>query len=133
VDTELLGYDPWGARRNPDGQPATPSSTFPSSVGHRDFTGQETIPALGLINMNGRVYDPVIGRFLSPGPNIQTPGDLQNYNRYSYVLNNPLRYTDPTGYDFWDDLGSFFSDPVNDVKLLMSIVSAPLHMGRGAR
>ena len=48
--------------------------------------------------MNGRVYDPALGRFLSPDPNIQFVADLQSYNRYSYVLNNPLRYTDPTGY-----------------------------------
>jgi hypothetical protein len=50
--------------------------------------------------MNGRVYDPVIGRFLSPDPNIQFVDNLQSYNRYSYVVNNPLSYTDPTGYDF---------------------------------
>ncbi len=48
--------------------------------------------------MNGRVYDPILGRFLSPDPNVQVVTDLQSYNRYSYVLNNPLRYTDPTGY-----------------------------------
>src|SRR6185295_19735694 len=52
----------------------------------------------GLVNMNGRIYDPVLGRFLSPDPNVQFVGDLQSYNRYSYVLNNPLRYTDPTGF-----------------------------------
>ena len=55
-------------------------------------------PTVGLLNMNGRVYDPVVGRFLSPDPNVQSPNDLQSYNRYSYVFNNPLRYTDPTGY-----------------------------------
>jgi hypothetical protein len=60
--------------------------------------------------MNGRVYDPVLARFLSPDPDIRSPGDLQNYNRYSYVLNNPLRYTDPTGYDPWSDLGNWFYD-----------------------
>jgi hypothetical protein len=48
--------------------------------------------------MNGRVYDPVIGRFLTPDPNIQFVADLQSFNRYSYVLNNPLRNTDPPGY-----------------------------------
>jgi hypothetical protein len=50
--------------------------------------------------MNGRVYDPTIARFLSADPHIQAPGNLQSYNRYSYVMNNPLRYTDPSGY-FW--------------------------------
>ncbi len=99
----VLGYDPWGARRNPDGRTADPMS-FQLAPGHREFTGQETIPAVELVNMNGRVYDPVLGRFLSPDPNVQTADDLQSYNRYSYVLNNPLRYTDPTGYFSW---GSF--------------------------
>ena len=52
----------------------------------------------GLINMNGRVYDPYLQRFLSPDPFVQAPTNAQNYNRYSYVLNNPLMYTDPSGY-----------------------------------
>jgi len=50
-----------------------------------------------LINMNGRMYDPVLARMLSPDNNLQMPYNSQNYNRYSYVLNNPLRYTDPDG------------------------------------
>ena len=93
----VLGYDPWGARRNPDGRPAD-STPFTPAPGNREFTGQETIAAVGLVNMNGRVYDPLLGRFLSPDPNVQALDNLQSYNRYSYVLNNPLRYTDPTGY-----------------------------------
>ena len=48
--------------------------------------------------MNGRIYDPTLGRFLQADPFIQAPKNSQNYNRYSYVLNNPLRYTDPSGY-----------------------------------
>jgi len=51
--------------------------------------------------MNGRVYDPVIGRFLSPDPLVQSPENLQNFNRYSYVLNNPLSYIDPSGLSFF--------------------------------
>jgi RHS repeat-associated protein len=105
----VLGYDPWGARRNPDGQSASPT-TFSLVPGHREFTGQETIPTIGLVNMNGRVYDPVLGRFLSPDPNIQSPNDLQTYNRYSYVLNNPLRYTDPTGYFSIASVGSWIAN-----------------------
>ena len=50
--------------------------------------------------MNGRVYDPSIGRFLSADPHIQAPYNTQSYNRYSYVLNNPLKYTDPSGYSW---------------------------------
>jgi len=100
-----LGYDAWGARRNPDGTGANPAS-FNLQVGHREYTGHEAIPNVGLVNMNGRVYDPELGRFLSPDPNVQFVANLQSYNRYSYVLNNPIRYTDPTGYlmGFWGDL-----------------------------
>jgi len=51
----------------------------------------------GLINMNGRVYDPQLARFLSPDPQLQAPGNALNYNRYTYCMNNPLKYTDPSG------------------------------------
>jgi RHS repeat-associated protein len=96
-DATVMGYDAWGARRQPNGETADPAS-FSLQPGHREFTGHETIPGVGLVNMNGRIYDPQIGRFLSPDPNIQFVDNLQSYNRYSYVLNNPLSFTDPTGY-----------------------------------
>ena len=54
----------------------------------------------GLINMNVRMYDPLVGRFLSADPVIQPAGGSQGYNAYSYALNNPLKYTDPTGYSY---------------------------------
>ena len=53
--------------------------------------------------MNGRIYDPLLGRFLSADPVVQAPNNLQSYNRYSYVLNNPLSLTDPTGFTEEDD------------------------------
>ena len=56
--------------------------------------------------MNGRIYDPTLGRFLQADPFIQAPGNSQSYNRYAYVLNNPLSYTDPSGY-FFKALGKF--------------------------
>lgn len=99
---EVLSFDPWGQRR--DASTWTPSSNVPSSI-DKGFTGHEHLDEVGLIHMNGRVYDPVIGRFVSADPFIQSPKDLQSYNRYSYVLNNPLSLTDPTGYfsfkKFW--------------------------------
>jgi len=107
ADAGALGYDPWGARRSSDGEAATAAMSFPVASGHREFTGQETIPSIGLVNMNGRVYDPVLGRFLSPDPTIGSASDLQSYNRYSYVQNNPLSYTDPTGYTLF---GSNWAD-----------------------
>lgn len=114
---------PWGARRNPDGTTADPAS-FALQTGSRQFTGQEQIPDVGLVNMNGRVYDPVLGRFLSPDPHVQFVADLQSYNRYTYVGNNPLRYTDPTGY--WlsavgNWFGGTFGNPWNDFQLLATI------------
>lgn len=63
----------------------------------RGFTDHEHLDGVGLIHMNGRVYDPIVARFLTPDPWIQDPTNSQSFNRYSYVWNNPLRYTDPTG------------------------------------
>ena len=107
ANATAMGYDAWGAQRSPDGKAANPTTSYPLPVGHRQFTGHETIPNVGLVNMNGRVYDPELGRFLSPDPNVQFAADLQSYNRYTYAANNPLRYTDPTGYSWY----SFLSSP----------------------
>ncbi len=54
---------------------------------------------MGLNHMNGRVEDAITGRFLSPDPHVPNPGNTQNFNRYSYVNNNPLTFIDPTGFD----------------------------------
>lgn len=90
-----LFYDPWGARRNGDG--SVTDSIFLSGY-NRGYTSHEHYDFFDLINMNGRIQDPVLGRFISPDPSIPYPSDLQAYNRYSYALNNPLLYTDPSGY-----------------------------------
>ena len=92
---QRIAYSPFGTRRvtasnDPDYQAWT----------DRGFTGHEHLDGLGLIHMNARLYDPEIGRFLSPDTYIQAPHNSQNYNRYSYVLNNPLKYTDPSGHFF---------------------------------
>ncbi|MCF8218305.1 MAG: hypothetical protein K9J21_04930 [Bacteroidales bacterium] len=63
----------------------------------KGYTGHEMPDAFEVINMNGRIYDPVIARFFSPDPYVQAPQNPQNLNRYSYCLNNPLVYTDPSG------------------------------------
>ena len=83
-------YDVWGGRNVM--LPYDFDPTF-----DRGYTGHEHIDVLNLINMNGRMYDPQLGRFLSPDPFIQSPTNPQNFNRYSYCLNNPLKYTDPDG------------------------------------
>jgi RHS repeat-associated protein len=63
----------------------------------RDFTGHEHYDRFHIVNANARLYDPVIGRFFSPDPFVQAPDFTQNYNRYSYCLNNPVMYSDPNG------------------------------------
>ncbi|APZ47808.1 hypothetical protein BW723_16555 [Polaribacter reichenbachii] len=72
---------------------------------NRGFTGHEHFFEVGLIHMNGRMYEAKLGRFLSPDNYIQNPQNTQNYNRYSYVLNNPLKYTDPSG-EFIAEIGA---------------------------
>jgi len=80
-------YDAWGKQ-----------TVSLNTIGfYRGYTGHEHLPEFGLINMNGRMYDPVLGRFLSPDNYVQAADNSQNFNRYSYCLNNPLRYTDPSG------------------------------------
>ena len=68
-----------------------------TSITPQNFTGHEHYPWFKIINMNGRLYDPVIARFFSPDNFVQMPEYTQGYNRYSYCLNNPLKYVDPTG------------------------------------
>jgi RHS repeat-associated protein len=94
-------YDAWGQRRNADtwsGKPTATADGGSDDATPRGFTGHEMLDDLGLVHMNGRIYDPLLGRFLSADTVVQYPGDLQNYNRYSYVNNNPLTYRDPSGH-----------------------------------
>jgi RHS repeat-associated protein len=93
---EHLDYEPFGKRRNNGA--TDPNGTLASSSTNRGFTGQEELDEVGLVHMNGRVYDPSIGRFVSPDPTIPHPANPQSYNRFAYVMNNPLSLTDPTGY-----------------------------------
>ena len=98
-----VSYQPFGARRSGStaaGVPTPSEWTQLLAVTPRGFTGHEHLDHLGLIHMDGRVYDPVLGRFLSPDPIVQAPYDGQSLNRYSYARNNPLKYTDPTGHCF---------------------------------
>ncbi len=87
-------YDPWGQRRHPENPTHNGAA---DGLSPRGYTEHEMLDHLGLIHMNGRIYDPLLGRFLSADPYVQFPGNLQSYNRYSYTLNNPLKYTDSTG------------------------------------
>ena len=96
---ESLAYDAWGRRRNaadwsdPAGPP--PIQGQQTARGH---TGHEQLDDVGLTHMNGRIYDPALGRVLSADPYVPSAGDSQSFNRYAYVRNSPLKYTDPSGY-----------------------------------
>lgn len=104
VLTQRFSFDAWGKRTclNPStGAVTTCSSNGSAGNEERGFTGHEMLDEVGLVHMNGRLYDPDTGRFLQADPVIQDPLNGQNYNRYAYVQNNPLSYTDPTGFSWW--------------------------------
>jgi RHS repeat-associated protein len=104
VVTERLAYDAWGRRRPSNGIEVgwqlLGDSSATNTLDHTGYTGQTQLDDLGLVHLNGRVYDPVTGRMTSPDPTIPSLYDAQSLNRASYVLNSPLGYTDPTGFDW---------------------------------
>lgn len=96
---ERYNFDPWGRRRNPiDWFYNVDSLSFNFD---RGFTGHEHLDQFNLINMNGRVYDPLAAVFLSPDPFINSYDFTQDFNRYTYCLNNPLIYSDPSGLTYF--------------------------------
>lgn len=95
-----LDYDAWGRLRKPHLETYYEEGSEPELLLGRGYCGHEHLPWFGLINMNARLYDPVLGCFLSPDPYVQMPDFTQNFNRYSYCLNNPLKYVDKDG-EFW--------------------------------
>jgi RHS repeat-associated protein len=93
---ERRSYAPFGAARDPDwASDEAPPGPVQTEVG---FTGHDDDEGLGLVNMRGRVYDPRLARFLTPDPVVQAPLVSASWHRYSYVWNNPLVFTDPTGF-----------------------------------
>jgi RHS repeat-associated protein len=101
--TERYAYDPFGKRRYTNsthdafGALVIDWTTSTNKWGDRGFTGHEHLDDLGLIHMNGRIYDPTIGRFMQADPRISRPFNLQDFDRYSYCFNNPVTCTDPSG------------------------------------
>ena len=96
---ERRHFDPWG-------QPIKVEDSAGNTLDKltlldRGFTGHEHLQTVGLIHMNGRLYDPALHRFLQPDNFVQDPFNTQNFNRYGYCLNNPLLYTDPNGEFVW--------------------------------
>ena len=102
-----LSYDAWGRLRNPDTQEVYAPDKEPELFLGRGYTGHEHLPWFGLINMNARLYDPTLGRFLNPDPYVQMPDFTQSFNRYSYCQNNPLKNVDRNGKFIFTTLTSF--------------------------
>ena len=99
---QAMAFGPWGQRRGAGdwtalSKPAQASASH-TNITTRGFTAHEMLDAAGLVHMNGRLYDPELGRFLQADPFIQFLAHTQGHNRYSYVLNNPASLTDPSGY-----------------------------------
>jgi RHS repeat-associated protein len=96
---QRMSYDAWGRRRNVDGSDDSWAGlgTIANNQDNSGYTGHEQMDQLGLVNMNARLYDPITGRHISADPTVPDPANAQAFNRYSYVLNNALIFTDPTG------------------------------------
>ena len=110
-------FTAWGARRSSSwsGAPSSGEWQAIANTNRRGYTGHEQLDNVMLVHMNGRVYDPAIGRFLSADPYIDCEQDTQGWNRYSYVKGGVLRYTDPSGYKADDLLDPTRAIAPNDV------------------
>lgn len=118
---EVLHFDAWGRRRTLDSATNRYSYANVTSQTDRGFTGHEMLDAVGLIHMNGRVYDPTLGRFLSSDPFVQEMGTALSLNRYAYVLNNPLSATDPSGF-FFKALAKLFSKIAKPLSIIVKVL-----------
>ena len=112
----LSSYDAWGKARPTSGSnayqdPAPGTFYSPTPAGQEEgFAGHDNLSDTGLVDMEGRVYDPEVGSFLSPDPNVQYPFSSQGYDRYTYVNDNPLSLSDPSGYLSEAQIGGYISD-----------------------
>ena len=159
---EQHSFDAWGARRNaqtwapaepPPGAKSGDGTSLQSQQANappgsdpvvadngsshpRGFTGHEMLDDVGLVHMNGRLYDAFLGRFCSADPYVQSPQNSQNYNRYTYVLNNPLSLVDPSGHFFgiifglfaliWSAIGAVFATLAALIAWVVTMVIVPL-------
>jgi RHS repeat-associated protein len=124
-------FDAWGNCENPD-----------ALLFDRGYTGHEHIHGMNLINMDGRIYDPVTSSMLSPDNYIQMPDFSQNFNRYAYCLNNPLSYSDPDGnnpitfallayFIFFTDMGYEFQKYISPIAIHIDLHLAGHQKGIG--
>jgi RHS repeat-associated protein len=116
-------FDAWGAIAKV--QDGAGNTLTVLTILDRGYTGHEHLQTVGLIHMNGRLYDPKLHRFLQPDNYVQDPSNTQNFNRYGYVMNNPLKYSDPTG-EFT------FSDLIAAAAIVVGVVLTIVTVGTGA-
>ena len=143
-----MAFDPWGARRDLPGNKLSNNALSPSSIlasyakttkfeTNRGFTGHEMLDEVGIIHMNGRIYDASIGRFLQADPHVDGAASVGGFNRYAYVKNNPLNATDPTGYfslrkalkRAWNDIRPFVGAIVSAVLIVTTAGAGGLASG----
>lgn len=134
-DPHMFGSDPLGLK---------------SEFTEQGFTGHQQLDGVGIIHMGGRIYDAELGRFLQADPFVQDRTNLQALNRYSYVENNPLSYTDPSGYflkKLFKKIGKFLASvfkPITNaikrvfqaiarVKFLSTVISVALNFIPGCQ
>ena len=98
---QRMSYDAWGRRRNVDGSNDSTGGlgSLRNQQDHTGYTGQEHMDQLGLVHLNARLYDPIVGKMVSADPTVPDPSDQQAFNRYSYVQNNALAFVDPSGLE----------------------------------
>jgi len=134
-------FDPYGLRRGAawTGSPtATQINNYNTST-RRGFTFHEMLDSTGLIHMNGRVYEPQLGRFLSPDPHVPRVRSTQSSNRYSYASNSPLTRIDPSGYldhsfsiqDLLGFFGALFPPPLSVWAVWQPAHGEPVWIGDG--
>lgn len=124
---EEYSYDAWGLRRDPNSW--VPFDDTQQMLTDRGYTGHEHLDLFALVNMNGRVYDPVISYFTSPDPLAGVPSHTQDFNPYIYVLNNPLSLVDPSGYSWFSD--NWKSVVASMVAITVSLATAGIGTGVG--
>jgi RHS repeat-associated protein len=132
---QRLSYDPWGKRRFNNGADDFPGSLSSTTLTTRGFTGEEELSIGGLVHLNGRVYDPMLARMVSADPLVPDALNAQAWNRYSYVGNSPLTFTDPSGHSwlssFFGSVGSFVQSILQNpiVRAVVQIAIAGLFPG----
>ncbi|MEL7441032.1 MAG: RHS repeat-associated core domain-containing protein, partial [Pseudomonadota bacterium] len=134
-------YDAWGKERFFEWEKEANYLEQDPMV-NRGYTGHEQVEEIGLIHMNARMYDATLGRFISADSFIQAPSNSQSFNRYSYVQNNPMKYTDPSGHFFkkifkaikkvgraikraFKKIGSFLKENAMEIGMMVLTVASP--------